>query len=624
MKVKKLSNIFSKVETLSTPRSKQKMNFKEITTYNFGKLYPCFAMDCVPSDTVKINMASVIKALPMVAPNMTPDKMTVHFWFVPYRLLDENFANGVKGFNDDGETYNYDFPLWVNPHNGDDSDKLVGTLWDYFGLAINVKESSGVLVEDDTYVDGVEPTAYLKRAYNLVFNTMYRNQNTTSEVSLDSDELQFRCWRADYFTKSLPFQQKPKDLDQYFGLPINIYNGSDFDASGRFAPVTLVGRNDLTGVISSSFPKKIGPQSGTFGTGLYTNERLPNIITRGRLFKQMSENGVYACGSTEPTGASGDNYCGMNQFSDHGQGSGTYSYTELGNAYFGLDTNNLSVTGFSQSDFRLWMQIQKWAERTNRAGSSRYDEFLTVHFGVKPQDSRLQLPEFLGGIKTTIGVADAFATANSVNDVGAVVPQGTRTGIAGAGMIDKVRPYFVQEFGVIIGIASILPQAEYMQGIDRQWIKHDSLDFFRHEFCCLSDREVYDGELCVSNGTYLPATQGATPAPMNANQRSAFNTGVFGFQGVYDEMRFFRNKITGQMRTLFAHWHQARNFDATADSDKKSNVKLNQNFVEAREVALRPFVDQTGNDVFMVKHIFKVTAYRPCTPTAIPGLADHF
>lgn len=596
-----MSNIFSSVETLSIPRSKQKLSFRHVTTYGYGKLYPCFALDCVPSDTIKIHCASVLKAFPMVAPNMTPGKLTIHFWFVPYRLLDENFTKGVRGFDDEGKSFEYQFPKWTPAKK---NDSLIGTLWDYFGLPINVKNKvvEGVettqLVEDDTCVDGVEPSAYLKRAYNLIFNTMYRNENTRiSEVDLDSDDIQFRCWRPDYFTKSLPMPQKPFDLDSVFGLPIRL--------SG-YLPV-----EDTIWTAFNSAGSEVGRVRGlpvirdsqSNGTGLTLGDKFSAFdeLYNGISFDVSSSN-------VRPT---------IRPYGGDGPLSSSAKQIALESVNIG---DSMNISAFDQSDFRLWMQLQKWAERNNRGGSSRYDEFIKVHFGIQPQDARLQLPEFLGGVKTTIAVADDFAQSGySVGD--SQVPQGNRVGVGGCACIDKIRSYNVQEFGCIIGIASILPQAEYMQGVEREWIKHDSLDFFRHEFCCLSDQEVYNGEVCVSNGKYI---SGGSTASLSTDEKIAFNRGVFGYQGIYDYMRFKFNRITGQMRTLFGFWHQARTFNATADSSKHTQVNLNNNFVEARGVSLRPFVQQDVGDCFYVKNIFQIEAYRPCTARAIPGLSDHF
>lgn len=587
-----MSNIFSTVETLKVPRSKQKMSFKHITTYGYGKLYPCFALDCVPSDTIKINCASVLKAFPMVAPNMTPSKMTIHFWFVPYRLLDDNFTKGVRGFDDEGKSFSYEFPKW-SPVKKNNS--LIGTMWDYFGLPVNVKNKvvEGVettqLEEDETKVDGVEPSAYLKRAYNLIYNTMYRNENTRpTEIDLDSDDLQYRCWRADYFTKSLPIPQKPYDLDSVFGLPIMI-GGNDYVSISDMRWQTN-GQKDVFGTL--------GFQS-IEGTNINLGPQNEDTSYQGYRMTTNQANNVVVAGTT--TG-----------------GSAQTSSVKLNAVQF----SPTQLTSFDQSDFRLWMQLQKWAERNNRGGSARYDEFIQVHFGIKPQDARLQLPEFLGGVKTDIAVADEFAQAGYSFD-NKDVPQGNRIGVGGACAIDSLRAFTVQEFGCIIGIASILPQAEYMQGVEREWIKHDSIDFFRHEFCCLSDQEVYNGEVCVSNGKYI---SGESTASLSTDEIKAFNRGVFGYQGIYDYMRFKFNRITGQMRTLFGYWHQARTFNALADEDKKTQVNLNNNFVECRDASLRPFVLQSDSnaDCYFVKNIFQVTAYRPCTYRAIPGMADHF
>ena len=253
--------------------------------------------------------------------------------------------------------------------------------------------------------------------------------------------------------------------------------------------------------------------------------------------------------------------------------------------------------------------MQKWAERNARCGT-RYDEYILGHFGIKPKDARLQLPEFIGGYKFPIICGENYSMVEASG-----APQGTRAGIGNGTGGDKAPSYFVEEYGLIMGIASILPQAEYQQGMPREWIKHDQLDFYHHELCCLSEREVYEAELVCSN-----STTDATAAKHNKTN--------FGFEGMYNEYRFIPNKITGEMRFgTYAQWHQSRIFDAGDDISGDvvtPKTKLGQNFVEARNVQKRPFAELSGTDPFIVEMGYTIKAFRPMTYRAEPGLIDHF
>lgn len=590
-----MSNIFSQTEVLSLPRSFQKMSYTLKTSLDYGKLYPVFAMSCVPGDTLRVYGALNIRAKPMVTPNLTPNKCTVHFFFVPYRLLDENFSQGITGTTEKGEAVNYEFPKWEISATATKSK----TLWDYFGLPINVTtNASGLLEEDTTNVKGVEPTKYLKRAYNLIFNTMYRNENLVDEVNIDSNDLQYRCWRADYFTKALPWQQKPSESN-YFALPVNsALNGNDNDVPFRFYSEDA---------LDKSFDN---PKVQLFRTT--SNITVASDSIQNFNIKKYRDNDQNLKALSYRNSVSGNNF---QIISTNGDPVGYTSYDGSTNSTvnFKLPADNIaqaldiSSTSFDISDLRLAVQMQKWAER-NARGGTRYDEMIKAHFGITPRDARLQLPEFIGGFKFPILCGENYSTSETE-----YAPQGTRAGIGNGVGADRTKQYFVEEYGIILGIASILPQAEYQQGINRQWILHDQLDFYHHELCCLSEREVYQGELVCSNSTDNEIAE-------------KHNKTNFGFTGIYNEYRYMPNIITGEMRIgTYAQWHQSRIMDAGYDTtNEHPNTVLNQNFVEARNVAKRPFAELDGSDPFIVQGKFSIRAFRPMTYRAEPGLIDHF
>lgn len=573
-----MSNIFSQTEVLKMPRSLQKYWYNELTTMDYGKLYPLFAMDCVPGDTIKIGGSMNIRAKPMVFPNLTPNKLTMHFFFVPYRLLDENFTQGIIGTTEKGEAINYDFPKW----SVDPTEKKIKTLWDYFGLPINVKlNSSGILVEDNTNVKGIEPTRYLKRAYNKIFNDMYRNENFVDEIDLDSNDIQYRCWRADYFNKSLPWQQKPSESN-FFALPVNtVIDGLQ----------PLRAQNPITNEISS------GLSSSSYGEN--TNF---NTWTDKKEFQTMS--------TTE------SNFTTLQLLTNQNMTGIVTSHTANANLITqGSDLTALS-TAFDISDIRLAGQMQKWAER-NARGGTRYDEMIRAHFGITPRDARLQLPEFIGGFKFPIFCGENYSTVETEG-----APQGTRAGIGNGVGANTTRKYFVEEYGVILGIGSILAQSTYQQGMPREWIKHNQLDFYHHELCCLSEREVYQGELVCSND--------ATDNIQNGkNYTELYNKTTFGFQGMYNEYRYHPNIVTGEARIgEIANWHQSRimspSYTINNDGKIEPDTVLGEDFVEAKDTRKTCFADLENTDPFIVTANFSIKAFRPMTYKAEPGLFDHF
>lgn len=206
-------SIFSHTERVVTPRSFFKLQQSVRTTYNFGKIYPCHISEMVPGDTFDIYAFTEVNAQPMTAPSKTPIKLEQLFFFVPYRILDENFTDSFSG-GETAETFNadYSFPHW-HPTTGKHG---VGSLWDYFGFPINLN-SSGTAGQEVTpyFVSGTDndidlcPIDYPRRAYNLIWNEYFRDENVMDKVDIETNEdLLYASWRKDYFTSCLLDQQK--------------------------------------------------------------------------------------------------------------------------------------------------------------------------------------------------------------------------------------------------------------------------------------------------------------------------------------------------------------------------------------------------------------------------------
>lgn len=257
--------------------------------------------------------------------------------------------------------------------------------------------------------------------------------------------------------------------------------------------------------------------------------------------------------------------------------------------FFAANEVDLSVAStFDVADLRLAFQIQKWMERNQRAGA-RYTEFLKGHFGVSPKDDRLQRPEYLGGMRAGVIVSEVLQTSQT-----GTTPQAN---MAGHGMVASKEfsaKYRVEEFGLIMGIMSIMPRSAYQQGIDRQWLRRTKYDFYFPEFANLSEQAIERAEI------YASAV-------------AAENTTIFGYQGRYDEMRIKRNMVCGLMRTTYDHWHLGRQFTAAPE--------LNQAFIEC--VPRKDIFAAPSEPGLIVNCRNIITAIRPMPSQSEPGLIDH-
>nr|WAE43619.1 MAG: major capsid protein [Microviridae sp.] len=262
---------------------------------------------------------------------------------------------------------------------------------------------------------------------------------------------------------------------------------------------------------------------------------------------------------------------------------------------FNDNTVDLSTaTTFNVAQLRLAFQTQKWLERNARAGA-RYTEFLQAHYGVSPRDERLQRCEYIGGSKYPVIISEVLQVAPVV---ASGTPMGTLYGhglTVGKGFAAKYR---AEEFGLIIGIMSIMPKPMYQQGINKQWLKTTHLDFYSPEFAHLSERAIIQAEIY-------------------ADGVSADNLTPFGYQGMWDELRVKNNMVCGQMRSEYDYWHLGRIFG--------SAPLLNQSFIQCNgpdPSMKRPFAVQNVPE--MIVHFGnKIRAIRPVPLDPDPGLIDH-
>jgi hypothetical protein len=237
-------NIFNSIQL-----KKPKKNFFDLThdvklSTNMGQLTPILTLEVVPGDSIELGCESIIRFAPLTAPVMHRMDVTMHYFFVPNRILWDNWEkfitnNGPNGtgpeivapyFNN--SQYIYTEPAYVNAN--------VGKFLDYMGVP-------PCPVGGTTTRINALPFA----AYQSVYNEYYRDQNLVAPVNyklvdgnnttVEADVLRLatlrnRAWEHDYFTASLPFAQKGAAVD----IPLGAVNG-DANIYSNVGNTTLSG-----------------------------------------------------------------------------------------------------------------------------------------------------------------------------------------------------------------------------------------------------------------------------------------------------------------------------------------------------------------------------------------------
>ncbi len=550
--------IFSNVSGLKPGKTAFNLSHTHIFDCNFGELVPVACLETLPGDVFSLN-ADVVGRLTsaLKSPILSQMDIVLEAFYCPTRLLmghDANFETPVgevtweefiSGGKDGSHIGNESYPL-PRFSNGAYTFTTSG-IGDHLGVQTGVN----IAAED-------EPLAFPWRAYRWIWNEFYRDENLMDELqvcnylgnggssdntvipSVDYDKLLFRCWRKDYFTSALPFQQRGTSP----ALPIS-----------GILPVT----GDLT-LSNPSF-----------------------VISTG------NSNSLVFHGTEGITGKTA-NY-GEAVRVDASVYSSSSAHVDLSDA-----------ATFDVNQIRTAFQVQKWLER-NARGGVRYTEYLRSHFGISPSDARLQRPQFIGSCRSPWLVNEVLQTSETNTSV---TPQGNQAGQAinlSRNGLGKFKSY---EYGYIIILASVVPKALYQQGIPKYLSRKHNLDFYTPEFAHLSEQPVLNKEIYYKDG--------------------GNNNGIFGFQPIWNEMRFIPSKVTGHMRTgatqySFDYWHFGRNFADTPLLN--ADFLLIGSNVKAKQELMRVFAVQDENP-FIINCGLSIKALRPMPYLSEPGLIDHF
>jgi hypothetical protein len=437
-----MSHDFSRVPKADIQRSVFKRDHGVKTAFDAGYLVPIFVDEALPGDTFTCSMTGFGRLATPVNPIMDNLYIETFFFAVPYRLVWENWQKMCGEQDNPGDSTDYLVPTVSGT-------VTTNSLFDYMGIPIGNELTWNNLHG---------------RAYNLIWNEWFRDENLQDSVVVDKDDgpdtfsdytMLKRGKRHDYFTSCLPWPQKGDAVSLPLGTEAPVFSS----VANQGTKLTV--NNPAGDALRMS-------TGGNAGNPLYVDVFAPGQSSDGALMADLS-----------------------------------------------------TATAATINQLREAFQIQRLYERDARGGT-RYTEIVRSHFGVVSPDARLQRPEYLGGGKSYININPIAQTSSTDG----TTPQGNMSAFGTtSGRMGGFNKSFT-EHSVIIGMACVFADLNYQQGLNRMWSRQDRWDFYWPALAHLGEQAVLNKEIYADGSANDDAVFGYQERYAEYRYKPSMITGV--------------------------------------------------------------------------------------------------
>ena len=552
---------------MERPRSKFDRSHQLLTTINEGDLVPIYCDEVLPGDTAKVRLNGLIRMSTPIYPIMDNCYMDTYFFFVPCRLLWEHWENmfGENDTNYWAQKTEYSTPTCKIGSTKDKGLKN-GSLGDYFGLPTEIQNE-------------IKVNALPARAYAMIYNEWFRDENLEAPLMLGYKK-----------TDSAGNTEIPSNFDNSVNNPKNTTDTNEAALYSRKPAKAGKFHDYFTSCLPS--PLKTDPVeislTGNAPVGMYKNLKLTEYGTaNGEHVIYFNENKVidsFAPGiRNDQSGEKVSQITGSSSETTHVANA----------AYLGADMS--AVSGVSIADLRMAIALQHIFEADARNGT-RYREFLSGTWGVTSPDSRLQIPEYIGGQRIAINVNQVVQTSQTDPTTGQAL--GNTAAYSLTTCSKQMVDYAATEYGFIIGLAVVRVEHSYQQGLATKWTRGGRFTYYDPRLAALGEQPVYNREIYAQG----------TPEDEE----------IFGYQEAWADYRYKPSYVTGEMRsnyqTSLDAWHYADDYDKLPSLSAEWIQEGTQNI--DRTIA----VTSAKSHQFLCDFYFTEDWYREMPIYSIPGI----